>query len=334
VGEGLRRLTPLHVVLVVWCLVLVGLAVAGPEGSAPHRAVSVPTTGPDRAPTTSSTPAPHAQPPTAGTGAGAAEPATLPGGRERVFDGRTVVAYYGCAGDPRTGVLGTAPPDALWPRLARAAHAFDRPGRPAQPAFELVATVAGRRPGPHGDYTRDVSRATVQRYVDAAHRHGALLVLDLQPGRSDFLTVARRWAWALRDPWVGLALDPEWRVGPHGVPGDGVGAVGAAELNRTSAWLDRLTAANRLPEKVFLVHQFRTWMVAGIERVRPRPHLALVQHMDGFGTPQEKRATYHAIARPDLFHEGFKLFYEWDRPRMWAAAVAALEPPVEFVSFQ
>jgi hypothetical protein len=56
--------------------------------------------------------------------------------------------------------------------------------------------------------------------------------------------------------------------------------------------------------------------------------------MDGFGTPGQKLSTYHAIARPDLFHQGFKLFYRWDRPVMRASRVLGLQPPVEFVSFQ
>jgi hypothetical protein len=334
VGEGTRRLTPLHVVLVAWCLALVVLAVGGPDDAAPAgatgatgvtlRAADAAHAGGTGATGTAAAPTP----------AHPAEPAELPGGGRRLFDGRVTVSYYGVAGDPRTGVLGEGSPDAVWPRLARAARAFDRPGLPARPAYELVVSIATRRPGPDGDHTRDVSRALVQRYVDAAHRHGALLVLDLQSGRSDFLTVAKRWEWALRDPWVGLAVDPEWRVGPGVVPGDRVGAVGAAELNRTAAWLDRLTAAHDLPEKPFVVHQFRSWMVEDIDRVRPRPHLGLVQHMDGFGTPGQKLSTYHAIARPELFHQGFKLFYRWDRPVMRASRVLGLQPPVEFVSFQ
>jgi hypothetical protein len=231
-------------------------------------------------------------------------------------------------------VLGEGSPEEVWPRLVEAARAFDLPGRPAQPAFELIVSMAGDEPGPDGDYTRDLPRPVVQRYVDAAHRLGALLVLDVQPGRTDFLTAAHRWAWALRDPWVGLALDPEWRVGPDQVPGQVIGHVGAAELNRVSAWLDRLTADHRLPEKLLVVHQFRTSMVRDIDRVRPRRHLALVQHADGFGPPRQKLATYHAIARPDLFHEGFKLFYDQDVPLMSAARVLRIRPRVEFVSFQ
>jgi hypothetical protein len=89
-----------------------------------------------------------------------------------------------------------------------------------------------------------------------------------------------------------------------------------------------------LPEKVFLLHQFRTDMVRHPERIRPREHLALVQHVDGFGTPTEKMATFHRVVRPRQFVLGFKLFYDEDVPRMRPARVLAIRPRVDFVSFQ
>jgi hypothetical protein len=174
----------------------------------------------------------------------------------------------------------------------------------------------------------------VERYVRTAHRHGALLLLDLQPGRSDFLTVARRWAWALKDPWVGLALDPEWRMGPRQVPAQTIGHVRAAEVNRTAGWLAGLVRRHHLPEKLFVLHQFRTTMIEGIDRIRARPGLAMVQHVDGFGTRQEKMATYRAVQQADQFTMGMKIFYDEDRRRMGPAFVHAIRPRVRFVSYQ
>jgi hypothetical protein len=259
----------------------------------------------------------------------------LPGGGSRIFaDHRLLVAYYGTAGSGALGVLGEAPPEQILPRLLRAAAPFARSGRPVQPVFELIVTIARAGPTKTGSYSSNISRRQVQRYIAAAHRHGVLVVLDLQPGRADFLDVARSWAWALRDPWVGLALDPEWRMGPHGVPGRRIGSVSAAEVNRVSAWLDALTARRGLPEKVFMLHQFRPEMIRHVERVRDRAHLALVQHVDGFGTPGEKLATYHRVVRPRQFALGFKLFYDEDVHRMRPARVLAIHPRVSFVSFQ
>ncbi len=259
----------------------------------------------------------------------------LPGGGTRVFGRkRFLVAYYGTAGTGALGVLGEDTPDAIQPRLLRAARPFKRPGERIQPVYELIVTVADRIPGPDGDYSHDIAAEHVREYVEAAHRNGALLVLDLQPGRANFLDVAKRWQWALEDPWVGLALDPEWRMGPRQVPGHVIGSVSAAEVNRVSFWLAHLVRHGRLPEKAFLLHQFRTTMIRDIDDITPREGLAMVQHADGFGTQAQKLATYHAIARPEQFTMGFKLFYDEDVHRFTPAQVRRIRPAIRFVSYQ
>ena len=147
---------------------------------------------------------------------------TLPGGATSIFgDGRFLVAYYGTAETGALGVLGETRPEEMARRVRRAAAPFARRKQPIQIVFELIVSIADRHAGPGRDYSHDIPRAEVQKYIDAAHRHDALLLLDIQPGRSDFLTAAKRWAWALKDPYVGLALDPEWRMGKHGSRGSG-----------------------------------------------------------------------------------------------------------------
>jgi hypothetical protein len=260
---------------------------------------------------------------------------TLPHGATKIFgDGRFLVAYYGTAETGALGVLGETSPDAMQRRVHRAAKPFARKRQPVQVVYELIVSIADRHAGPGHDYSHDIARAEVQKYIDAAHRHDALLLLDIQPGRSDFLTAAKRWAWALKDPYVGLALDPEWRMGKHGVPGTRIGSVGAAEVNRVSAWLRDLVARNALPQKLFVLHQFRTAMIDRIGTIQRRRGLVMVQHVDGFGTPGQKLATFHAVARPRQFLMGFKLFYDEDTRRMRAADVRRINPKVRFVSFQ
>jgi hypothetical protein len=248
-------------------------------------------------------------------------------------DGRVLVAFYGTAGTGALGVLGENPPDVMHERLRRAAKAFKRPGRPVRLVYELIVTVADRSPGRDGSYSHDIARADVQRYVDAARRNNALLLLDIQPGHNDFLEVARRWQWALEEPHVGLALDPEWRM-RRAVPGTVIGSVSAHEVNRTARWLSQLTKRHGLPEKLFVLHQFRTSMIEKIHRIGPRANLAMVQHVDGFGTPGQKRSTYATVARPSQFAMGFKLFYDEDVRRMGPPEVHRLRPDVRFVSFQ
>jgi hypothetical protein len=254
--------------------------------------------------------------------------------RERIFDdGRFLVAYYGTAGTGSLGVLGESGPDEMHRRLLDAAAAFARPSRAVLPVYELIVTVADRSPGKDRDYSHDADRDAVRQYVEAARRNGALLLLDIQPGRSEFLDVAKRWQWALEEPHVGLALDPEWRM-HRAVPGTTIGHVSAFEVNRTARWLSRLTNRRGLPEKLFVLHQFRTSMIEDVGAIGPRANLAMVQHVDGFGTPAQKRATYATVARPRQFAMGFKLFYDEDRPRMGSAEVHRLRPDVRFVSFQ
>lgn len=255
--------------------------------------------------------------------------------RERVLsDGRMLIAYYGTAGTGALGVLGERSIKVSHRRLLRAAEPFVRTGRDVVPVYELIVTVADSYPGKGRDYSHDISRSAVRTYVEAARRRGAMLVLDLQPGRDDFLTVAKRWAWALREPHVGLALDPEWRMGRHQVPARVIGSVRAREVNRVSLWLSRLVRKGDLPEKAFVLHQFRTSMLPDIDRIRDRAGLALIQHVDGFGTPGQKRATFHAVKHPKRFAMGFKLFYDEDVRLMDADAVHRIRPRVRFVSYQ
>lgn len=259
----------------------------------------------------------------------------LPGGGTKVFGGdRFLVAYYGTGGTGALGVLGETDPDSMDRRLHRAARPFRKPGQRVRHVYELIVTIADGHPGRDGDFSHDIARSEVRRYLRAAHRNDALLLLDIQPGRTSFLEAAKRWEWALRDPWVGLALDPEWRMGPRQVPAHTVGQVRAGEINRTSAWLARITRQDALPQKLFVLHQFRTDMVERIGQIRTRPELAMVQHVDGFGTAPQKLATYHAVARPRQFTMGFKLFYDEDVRRMQPRAVHAVRPRVRFVSFQ
>ena len=60
-------------------------------------------------------------------------------------------------------------------------------------------------------------------------------MLDLQPGRTDFLTQAKLYAELLKQPHVGLALDPEWRLKPDQVHLVQIGSVSAEEINQMGA---------------------------------------------------------------------------------------------------
>ncbi len=258
----------------------------------------------------------------------------LPRGGRQVFPDYILVAYYGTAQTPALGVLGEGSIDEMTRRLRAAARPYRHSGRRVQIVYELIVSVADRKPGPDGNYSHYIPRAYVERFVNAARRNKALLVLDLQPGRQSFLTQANQFRWALREPFVGLALDPEWRMGPNQVPAETIGSVSAAEVNATSSMVAQITRRFNLPEKVFVVHQFRREMVRNIHNVIVRPPLAMVQHIDGFGSRRAKLATYHHVRRSDKFHMGFKLFYDEDTNLFAPRHVLSIRPRVEYVSYQ
>ena len=120
------------------------------------------------------------------------DPATLPGGGRRIFPDNRVVAFYGAPQDEELGTLGIGSPTEAAERLERQARAHDSPSRPVMPAFELIATVVANAPGADGLYRTRQEDAVIGRYLRAARQADALLVLDIQPGRADFLTEARR----------------------------------------------------------------------------------------------------------------------------------------------
>jgi hypothetical protein len=173
------------------------------------------------------------------------------------------------------------------------------------------------------------------RYLKAAKRAGALLILDIQPGRSSFVAEVRRLRTYLRDPHVGLALDPEWKMGPGEVPGQVIGHTDAATVNRVSAYVAGIVERHRLPEKLLLVHQFTQAMVRHRSRLVPRRGVALTINADGFGTQAAKVGKYGLLTgRRDRFFHGFKLFYEEDVGLMSPRLVLRLRPVPDVVVYE
>jgi hypothetical protein len=267
--------------------------------------------------------------------AAAAPPPQLPGGGRRLLPDRRIVAFYGAPQAHELGELGIGTPASAARRLARQARAYGRKTRPVLPAMELLAVVAAYAPGPGDRYSTRQADEIIGRYLRAARRAKALLILDIQPGRSDFFTETVRLRKWLEQPDVGLALDPEWRMGPGQIPGKVIGAVGAREVNATSAWLAQLVKRRDLPEKLFLIHQFTSDMVDDTQ-LHERPGLAMVLNADGFGGQAIKKAKYDAFTRSPrpFFHRGVKLFYREDTDLMTPRQVLRLRPPPDVVIYE
>lgn len=259
----------------------------------------------------------------------------LPRGGRQIFPKHVVVMHYGTAGTGVLGVLGEGTPEQAVARLTRAAAPYAKAsGRTVQPAFELITTIARRAPGADGTYSTGIPAAQVARYLAAARKAKLLLVLDFQPGRADLLTQVRRYERFLREPDVGVAVDPEWKLTGNQQPGRQIGRVTAAEINRVSAYLATLRRVNDLPEKLFVVHQFRLSMLPDRQRIVRRNGLATVLHVDGFGGQSVKRHAYSVLQDAKRFHMGFKLFYDEDLDLMTPVEAMAIRPRPELISYQ
>jgi len=259
----------------------------------------------------------------------------LPGGGRTIFPRHRVVAFYGAPQSERLGILGIGDPGDAARKLARVARSYERRTRPVLKAFELISTIANADPGADGMYRTHQSHATIERYLRAARKAKALLLLDIQPGRDDFLSEAQRLNRWLLEPDVGIALDPEWHVRDDEVPGQKIGSVTADEVNEVATYVSNIVVKHHLPEKLFVIHQFTQDMITEKERVGRPPGLAVTMNVDGFGDRSNKVSKYEAFtSEAARFHDGFKLFYEEDTNLMSPAAVLSLGPPPDLVIYE
>lgn len=262
-----------------------------------------------------------------------------PGGGRVMFPGHRLVALYGHPGAPGLGALGQQGLTASIARARRLAREY-RPlskGVPVVPALEIIATVAEGSPGPDGDYSSRTPMSQLAPWVRRATADGLYVVLDLQPGRASLLGQAERYQSLLRQPDVGLALDPEWKLQPGQLPLRQIGHVGVGEVNSVIRWLAALTARYRLPQKVLVLHQFRRSMITGEGRLATgHRDLAIVLHMDGQGSPAAKRRTWHMVlgAAPRGVFFGWKDFFAKDTPMISPRATLDRHPEPVMISYQ
>ena len=260
----------------------------------------------------------------------------LPRGGRQIFPDYRVVAFYGAPQDKQLGELGIGTPARAGRRLLRQAAPYARRTRPVLPAMELISTVAANAPGADGLYRTQQTPAVINRYLRAARRAKALLILDIQPGHADFMSEAVRLAPWLGQPDVGIALDPEWHT-PGVVPGSQIGSVTAEEVNQVSEFVSGIVRGRKLPEKLFLIHQFTDGMIQGKERVVPRPGLAITFNVDGFGDRPNKLSKYAAFTaqtRGRPFADGYKLFYHEDTNLMAPDDVMRMQPRPDLVVYE
>jgi hypothetical protein len=310
---------------------LVTAACASPSGgdTEAKRLAGIPasetTETPAPTPTPTPTPSPTARP-------------ELPRGGRTIFPEHRLVGFSGGRGES-FGRLGIGDIDDRAAEIEALGVQYTPDGRTPLPVFELIAVVAHDSPTRSGMYRTHEPPEIIDQYLAAVRRHKGMLLLNVQPGRADFLDdvkVLEKW---LVQPDVGLALDPEWAVGPRQVPGRVIGSTSGAELDSVAAYLSSLVRTHDLPEKVMVYHQFHAATVADEKALQPHPGVVVVKSVDGVGVPADKVATWKRLT-PGLsphVHTGFKLFFAEDARRsalMTPAQVLALRPQPGYVLYE
>lgn len=266
-------------------------------------------------------------------------PYEFPEGGRQLFPKYRLVALYGTPNAPVLGSLGRQDLEASIKRVKQLAEDYQKYSKqPILPTFEIISTVASASPTDNNDYSRPVSYDKIKEWVIAAQENGIYVILDLQSGRSHSLEQAKQFESILLEPNVGLALDPEWRLQKlshrHMV---NIGSISAREVNAVADWLAKLTRENNLPQKIFLLHQFRMDMLPDRDKLKTNhPELAYTIQMDGQGSQSQKDATWGIMTRtpPGGYRFGWKNFYEMDTTLLSPQATMAKKPKPWYVSYQ
>jgi len=266
------------------------------------------------------------------------KPFTFPGGSRTLVPDYRFVALYGSPDAPVLGVLGEQDIPATMKRVKEVSEQYaPLSDKPIYPTLEIIASIASASPTENGDYSRELDAAQLQPWVEAAKDAGVYIILDLQPGRTDFLTQAKQYEQLLREPHVGLALDPEWRLAPDQVHMKQIGRVSIEEVTSVSTWLADLTKQHKLPQKLFVLHQFRVSMLQGRERLdTSRNELAYVIHIDGQGSQPQKNATWRTLTAspPPNVSWGWKNFIDEDKPMLSPEQTMQVTPVPTLVTYQ
>lgn len=249
-----------------------------------------------------------------------------------------IVSFYGHPDVRAMGVLGHGTLAEVAIDIAAWAERYDELNGPrsAVGAYHLIVGVAQTWPTPEGDWLRHLEHERIAEYVEAAREHGLLLFLDTQIGWSDPLSEVRLLERFLREPFVHVALDPEFATEHLGVgPGLAIGSVTAEQVNEVQAYLAAIVREEGLPPKILMVHQFTDWMLLDRDSVEDYPEVELSIDMDGFGLAPIKVHGYErwALAAPSE-RPAFKLFFDQDTPAMTPEEVQALDHPPDIVIYQ
>jgi hypothetical protein len=254
-----------------------------------------------------------------------------------MFADKQVIAYYGTPLAPGLGILGLYPPEEMAQRLVRETERYDRLNgdRGTVGAIHLIYSIALDSPGPHGMYVNYLPDSTVNRYVRLAERHDLQLILDFQIGRNDIPSEIRKVDRFLKHPRVHVAVDPEYAVGPHGIPILTPGVITGGEMNEMQEHVAGIVEEHDLPPKMIVIHQFMDKTVVNGSEAKRYDGVEIVLNMDAFGDEKPKIDKYRAYSNLPYAHRmGYNIFLKQDRPVATPEKVLALQPSPDFIIYQ
>ncbi len=257
---------------------------------------------------------------------------------DSVLESAQLVTFYGYPNTPPMGILGRGSPEQVADQAAETAADYDRLNgdREVIPAFHLITGVAQAHPTPDGTWINRMPPELIAEYVELARERGMHVFLDEQIGWSDPLTEVRKLEPFLREPFVHVAIDPEFATKRlERRPGLAIGGVTGAEINEVQRYLASIVAAEGIPPKILMVHQFTPWMVTDRSDIVDVFEVDLSIDMDGFGGIGIKLQHYDLFAVPEPSERpAIKVFLRYDTPVLTPEQIQALDPRPDIIVYQ
>jgi len=226
-----------------------------------------------------------------------------------------VIAFYGNPLSRRMGIMGELDPEPMLKKLDTEVAAWRRadPSTPVMPALHLIATVAQGSAGRDGTWRTRMGDSLIMKVIRLAETRNAIVFLDIQVGKSTIqaeLPPLMKW---LERPNVHLGIDAEFSMKDGSNPGRRVGTYDARDINWVQTQMSELIRRKNLPPKILVVHRYTRPMITNYRNIAFDPHVQIVMHMDGWGTPPIKIASFRAYVQSEpVQFAGFKLFYKND----------------------
>lgn len=255
-----------------------------------------------------------------------------------ILDRRDVVAFYGHPFSTGMGILGENSIEDNAERLRELAAEYDQFNgeRGVVPGFHIIYATATAKAD-----VRILQRAKLMEYIRFAEENEFIVILDHQIGQHDVVSSVETMFEFLEYDSVHLAFDPEWSTDR---PNEVIGSVTAEEVNEVQRSMQEYMVENDIDgRKMLLVHQFNWRMIENRERVRADfERIDLVHNADGFGPPDDKRASWeYNVRATNIPLKGFKLFLPkswrdggYDDPLMTPEEVFSLEPRPVVIQYQ